>query len=1136
MPMNAATANIKHVVVLMMENRSYDHLLFDYPHGANKGQEQGNTAAGKAYPQHAMAAGAPMDLVIDDKRAFGPKHEFENVARQIGLSANQSPVSMSGFAEDARLTLEEIGVNGSAAEPWIEKVMEYVPFGASAAQDPLPAFQGLARHFSVCDRWYSSMPGPTWPNRFFALMGTCRGRVRMPSNWQETGQGIATFFKEVCAESIFSLMDKSGISHKLYADCATPLAFMIKDAGTRETIAQFALDVANNDLPQFCWIEPDYGLLGPHGNSQHPPEDLRYGDAFIARVFNAITANHQVWSNTLFVLLYDEHGGFYDRMPPRTTAAPDNIPADVSVGGQPFDFTLTGLRVPAILASPWITPGPMAFADPHTFYDHTSLLAFLCDLYHLDKSKLGNRTAQAAHFGTNQAVWAPALRQDLLSVQLTPPPLPKPHRLLKTYETELGTETRQLIQATHAYVTGANPASAATVTPSRALTTPGRPAAAPVAIRDLPGLPSAQQLGAMGERVVQLLHAAAPLHASPPTAAAQQQASKPDRPLKILALHGVGHSDASGSDWRIDPDWQTHWSATIHAQLATIGLAPPQVHIDFLCYDDLFGDGPTLLQIAKGLGSLADLLNPLQGAITRDLKAADFDDLVRWTAGMTIQWLEDERLRDALVQRLLSRCSGDSKPDLVLAHSLGSLIAYDAFRRQIAQGKAALLDGTLLATFGSQIAHPVVVREVWGGLVQPLHDQQAHGIARWFHLHNPHDKVFTRPIPVPDSGRSDIESPFTSGPLDGLFSANHAGELYLGSKGAARDLWPALAQRQQLQMSLPRSIASAARIRTVGAARRRALLVGINRYPDPASQLSGCVNDVYLMSALLQESGYASADIRILTDHRATRDAMLEHLRWLVADARAGDERVLFYSGHGAQVPMYGNGGYADHLCETLVPFDFDWNDPDTYFTDKEFHNFYSHLPFGGKRSDSAHLIVVLDCCHAAGMTRAGGAARSLAMPPDIRHRMLQWDPKAQHWHTREFIGLGQARSFTEAGGATLMRGWSAQGSSYGCRPINASQFAHAKSTYGHAGPYLPTLIYAAKQSQLASECIVGQVHYGAFTHALVNEIRAARDQAPRTFAAMIEHVANDLKAAEFGQTPELVAPTEVRQQLFPWR
>ena len=138
---------------------------------------------------------------------------------------------------------------------------------------------------------------------------------------------------------------------------------------------------------------------------------------------------------------------------------------------------------------------------------------------------------------------------------------------------------------------------------------------------------------------------------------------------------------------------------------------------------------------------------------------------------------------------------------------------------------------------------------------------------------------------------------------------------------------------------------------------RRAFLVGINDYPNPDDRLEGCVNDVFKMSAALQQVGFDAEDIRILLNERATGAAIRERFNWLLEDPQPGDQRVFFYSGHGAQVPDYNSDEVIDHTDETFVPFDFDWNDRSSYLTDDDFNDLYAQLPY---KQPSLHFSIVV--------------------------------------------------------------------------------------------------------------------------------------------------------------------------------
>ncbi|MCD5364644.1 caspase family protein, partial [Chromobacterium aquaticum] len=312
--------------------------------------------------------------------------------------------------------------------------------------------------------------------------------------------------------------------------------------------------------------------------------------------------------------------------------------------------------------------------------------------------------------------------------------------------------------------------------------------------------------------------------------------------------------------------------------------------------------------------------------------------------------------------------------------------------------------------------------------------------------------------------------------------------------------------------------------------RRRALLVGINAYPKPEMRLNGCVNDVYLMSSVLQECGFAADDIRVLSDERATRDALLERLDWLADGVGPGDERVFFYSGHGAELPHYGADGQPDRSDETLVPVDFDWQ-PEHAFTDKEFYRYYSQLPY------DANFVAIFDCCYAGGMTRGGRTVRGIDPPDDVRHRMLRWEPRHQMWVPRDF-----AEQAAQAGRAFLPdRAAPADaiqlrrhglGEAKALWTDSEPAFKAATAAYGHAGPYVPLLLFAAGQAELASEYNHGAAAYGAFTFTLAKRLRAAAQ--PLSFAALIAEVRQELQALGYQQTPTLSGHPDKMAALVP--
>lgn len=186
--------------------------------------------------------------------------------------------------------------------------------------------------------------------------------------------------------TIYDRLCEKGIRWRIYHDGEAQSMVLLHQLLHLEHYSRmehFFDDVADaQGFPQYIFIEPCYSGAGQ--NDQHPPSDVMKGELLIAKVYNALCSNDALWQKTLLVLLYDEHGGFYDHETPPATVAPD---ADTGE----FAFNQLGLRVPAILISPWLD----AQVDS-TVYDHTSLLKYLIDKWGL--GPLGNRTAQASTF------------------------------------------------------------------------------------------------------------------------------------------------------------------------------------------------------------------------------------------------------------------------------------------------------------------------------------------------------------------------------------------------------------------------------------------------------------------------------------------------------------------------------------------------------------------------------------------------------------------------------------------------------------------------------------------------------------------------------------------------------------------
>jgi phospholipase C len=384
---------IKHVVVLMLENHSFDQMLGCmkqvYPHleGVDPAKPNENRDYdGQVYTQTATTE---RQMLLD------PHHEVDHVAVQ--LQDNNS-----GFVKDFS---HSYPASTALARQFI---MSHYPL------DFLPALHSLAREFTICDHWFSSLPGPTWPNRFFALTGTSNGRVNMPGDGEHTVDAAGWF--EQNQETIFDRLSEKAIHWKVYFHDIPQTSVLLhqrrpSNAARYYYINQFYTDArgAEEDFPQFTFIEPDFN--GADENDDHPPHDIMKAEKLIADVYNAIRANDPLWQSTLLVIFYDEHGGFYDHVVPPVAQPPDGHDEE-------YNFKQLGIRVPAVLVSPWIDQ-----RVEQTQFDHTSLLKYLIDKWAL--GPLGKRAADATSIGVALTLPIPrahtTIRIELTAGQLTPP-------------------------------------------------------------------------------------------------------------------------------------------------------------------------------------------------------------------------------------------------------------------------------------------------------------------------------------------------------------------------------------------------------------------------------------------------------------------------------------------------------------------------------------------------------------------------------------------------------------------------------------------------------------------------------------------------------------------------------------------
>ena len=377
--MAAGLDQLKHIVVLMMENRSFDHMLGSLT--AVNSQIDGITA-GLSNPDTTGAAVQPQALAaFQGQLDPDPDHHFPAVDLQIfggDTSAGRQP-NMQGFVKSYFNQQQDVGHS--------QKIMYYF------AQNQLPVLTTLALEFTVFNRWFASIPGPTICNRAFAHYGTSFGQV-----------GMDVFYVKEPYKSIYERMVAAGHTAKIYYYDTTSSTMEVVNLLQNEpklfgTYQQFLSDCASGSLPDYSFVEPNYNDHdGDDGeevaSDQHPDHNIQAGEAFIASVYNAIKQNPNLWASTALLVVYDEHGGIYDHVvPPNCSAnAPDGFVASANDTGMgmPFAFDRLGVRVPAILISPWVPKGTVV--NGRTF-EHASIPATVTKFF---LGSYAQRTAREA--------------------------------------------------------------------------------------------------------------------------------------------------------------------------------------------------------------------------------------------------------------------------------------------------------------------------------------------------------------------------------------------------------------------------------------------------------------------------------------------------------------------------------------------------------------------------------------------------------------------------------------------------------------------------------------------------------------------------------------------------------------------
>ena len=425
-------AGIEHVVVLMLENRSFDHMLGLAGVGTNGllqadgtiGPAFGNTANGTAYPAAAGAAYVISTEQIDQKGYGGPGHSLPDATQQVygarvAPDPLPDPAPMSGFAQGY---LNQLKTDARIAAPTDAQVQVPMLAFAPAA---LPVLSTLAQEFCACDHWFCEVPGPTQPNRLFVHAGTAGGFAH--NVWSHP-------FADT---TIYEALEKAGRDWGVYYfDLRDTDSYpQIKKRAQIEPFQSFYGHVSDGSLPAYSFLCPRYNESKdpsqPPPNSQHAPYDVRNGENLIADVYEALRAS-PIWPSCALIITYDENGGYYDHLPPPTTGVsnPDGLvsPTDTDRAAaaknpknngyliQPdydFDFTRLGPRVPTVIVSPLIPKGTVLDRR----LQHTSIFATLRDLYGV--GVLTKRDAEAVSFADVFSL--PAARGDAPAKLARPP-------------------------------------------------------------------------------------------------------------------------------------------------------------------------------------------------------------------------------------------------------------------------------------------------------------------------------------------------------------------------------------------------------------------------------------------------------------------------------------------------------------------------------------------------------------------------------------------------------------------------------------------------------------------------------------------------------------------------------------------
>ncbi|CAA0808865.1 Non-specific phospholipase C4 [Striga hermonthica] len=380
------SAPIKTVIVLVQENRSFDH-MFGWMKTLNPDIDGVTGSESNPLPTRGPIFFGPRSTYVEPD----PGHSIQDVFEQVfgvewtqELDVNKIRPDMQGFAKNAERKMK--GMSGTVMNGF--------------RPESLPVYKELVAEFAVCDRWFASVPGSTQPNRLFVHSATSHG---LTSNDKEL------LIKGLPQKTIFESLEEAGCTFGIYYQYPPPTLFYRNLRRLKYIIRNFhQFDLTfkrhceQEKLPNYVVIEQRYfDLKLLPANDDHPSHDVFEGQKFIKEIYEALRSSPQ-WKEMLFVITYDEHGGFFDHVPSPVEGVPS---PDGITGPEPYNFQFNrlGVRVPTIFISPWIEKGTVLHGPsgpyPTSEFEHSSIPATIKKMFNL-REFLTERDAWAGTFET----------------------------------------------------------------------------------------------------------------------------------------------------------------------------------------------------------------------------------------------------------------------------------------------------------------------------------------------------------------------------------------------------------------------------------------------------------------------------------------------------------------------------------------------------------------------------------------------------------------------------------------------------------------------------------------------------------------------------------------------------------------